>query len=308
LIASPEGGPGPRRFEMSHTPSIPAGPGAPSPDWRKPAVPTTEACHREAVGRVIREMRTRLDEPLPLRALAEIAAISPYHFSRVFRQVTGIPPCQFLYALRLEVAKRLLLTTDVSVTDVCFEVGYNSLGTFIRRFNDLLGLSPSRLRSLAQAPVEGLFGEPAEPSPAAAGPATAGPVGSVSAPENFRGLVFVGLFTTPLPQGRPLAGTVLGGPGGFRLPPVPDGRYHLFTAGLSNPVSAADFFLHESTLRGGGQLVSVRGGQSSGLTDLRLRAPESFDPPILMTLPLLLGDGARPRSGRVGAPVAAGNA
>lgn len=293
---------------MSHTPPNHVSHGAPRPDWHKPAVPTTEACHREAVGRVIREMRTRLDEPLPLRALAEIAAISPYHFSRVFRQVTGIPPCQFLYALRLEVAKRLLLTTDVSVTDVCFEVGYNSLGTFIRRFNDLLGLSPSRLRSLAQAPFEGLLGEQSGLPPAGVLSPPAGPVGSVSAPENFRGLIFIGLFTTPLPQGRPLAGTVLGGPGSYRLPPVPDGRYFLFTAGLARPVTPTDFFLHESTLRGGGQLLSVSGGQARGLTDLKLRAPESFDPPILMTLPLLLGDAAPPRSRPRGVPVAAGNA
>src|SRR5690242_12380215 len=100
--------------------------------------PSTVAAHHEAVERVIRMMRDHLDEPLTLQEMSKIAYISPCHFNRTFRQITGIPPNQFFYALRLETAKRLLLTTDTSVTDVCFDVGYNSLGTFIRRFTGLV--------------------------------------------------------------------------------------------------------------------------------------------------------------------------
>jgi len=89
--------------------------------------PATTAAHHEAVERVIRTMRDHLDEPLTLQEMSRIAYISPYHFNRIFRQITGIPPNQFFYALRLETAKRLLLTTNTNVTDVCFDVGYNSL-------------------------------------------------------------------------------------------------------------------------------------------------------------------------------------
>ena len=112
--------------------------------------PSTIAAHHQAVERVIRMMHDRLDEPLTLQEMSRIAYISPCHFNRTFRQITGIPPNQYFYALRLETAKRLLLTTNTSVTDVCFDVGYNSLGTFIRRFTGLVGLSPSRFRSLAR--------------------------------------------------------------------------------------------------------------------------------------------------------------
>src|ERR1700760_4201675 len=90
--------------------------------------------------RVILSMRECLDEPISLSDMADIACLSPYHFNRVFHQVTGLPPTKFLYALRLSTAKRLLLTTSLSVTDVCFEVGYNSLGTFTTRFTQLVGL------------------------------------------------------------------------------------------------------------------------------------------------------------------------
>ena len=116
--------------------------------------PATTAAHHEAVERVIRVMRDRLDEPLTLQEMSRIAYISPYHFNRIFRQITGIPPNQFFYAMRLETAKRLLLTTNTSVTDLCFDVGYNSLGTFIRRFTGLVGVSPSRFRSLARHTTE----------------------------------------------------------------------------------------------------------------------------------------------------------
>jgi transcriptional regulator GlxA family with amidase domain len=111
--------------------------------------PATAIAHCAAVKRVINVMHERLDEPFTLNDMSKIAYVSPYHFNRMFHQITGIPPCQFLYALRLETAKRLLLTTGVSVTDVCFDVGYNSLGTFIRRFTGLVGISPSRFRSFA---------------------------------------------------------------------------------------------------------------------------------------------------------------
>ena len=87
--------------------------------------------HARSVERVIRAMTGRLDRPMTNEEMAEIACFSPYHFNRIFRGLTGIPPIQFHYALRLERAKRLLATTDLGVTDICFEVGYNSLGTFV---------------------------------------------------------------------------------------------------------------------------------------------------------------------------------
>src|SRR4029453_11315599 len=98
----------------------------------------TVAFHAQAAERVISAMRERLDQPFSLEEMSEVAIMSPFHFNRPFRELTGIPPCQFLSAVRLQAAKRLLLTTDLSVTDICFEVGYNSLGTFIRRFTDLV--------------------------------------------------------------------------------------------------------------------------------------------------------------------------
>ncbi len=250
--------------------------------------PATVVAHHEAVERVIRTMHERLHEPLTLQQMSRIAYISPYHFNRIFRQITGIPPNQFLYALRLETAKRLLLMSNTSVTDVCFDVGYNSLGTFIRRFTGLVGLSPSRFRSLARHATPGLFMPAASPFELPATSCLAGVSGRVRAPAWFQGTIFVGLFTTPIPQGHPISGTVIMQPGIYQVPPVADGVYYLLAAGLSWSNDLREYFLYETTLRGGGQPILIRNGVVKGSTDLSLRPPEAFDPPILMTLPLLL--------------------
>lgn len=250
--------------------------------------PATVVAHHEAVERVIRKMHERLHEPLTLQEMSRIAYISPYHFNRIFRQITGIPPNQFLYALRLETAKRLLLMSNTSVTDVCFDVGYNSLGTFIRRFTGLVGLSPSRFRSLAQHATPGLFMPTANPFDLPSTSCLAGISGRVTAPAWFQGTIFVGLFTTPIPQGHPISGAVISQPGVYQAPPVGDGIYYILAAGLSWSKDLREYFLYETTLRGGGQPILIRDGVVEGSTDLSLRPPEAFDPPILMTLPLLL--------------------
>jgi len=255
--------------------------------------PSTIAAHHEAVERVIRLMHDRLEEPLTLQEMSRMAHISPYHFNRIFRQITGIPPNQFFYALRLETAKRLLLTTNTSVTDVCFDVGYNSLGTFIRRFTGLVGISPSRFRSLARRATDSLSLPTVNPFNQGPARPAATISGRISAPASFAGVIFVGVFTTPIPQGAPISGTVIEKPGPFHVPSVADGIYYVLAAGLARSKDLREYFLYETTLRGGGQPILVLNGRVEGSTDISLRPPEAFDPPILMTLPLLLAGSAQ---------------
>src|ERR1700737_32950 len=123
----------------------------------------TLATHKQAVERAIQVMHTHLHEVLTLEDLASIAYLSSSRFKHVFRHLIGIPPGEFLSALRLQAARRLLLTTPLSVTDICFEVGYSSMGSFTSRFTHLVGLSPRLLRQRAKA-FEPFAGEPAEDS------------------------------------------------------------------------------------------------------------------------------------------------
>ncbi|MFE5486807.1 helix-turn-helix domain-containing protein [Streptomyces sp. NPDC056527] len=86
-------------------------------------------------------------EPLDVEALARVALMSAGHFSRSFRAAFGETPYSYLMTRRIERAKALLRRGDLSVTEVCFEVGCTSLGSFSSRFTELVGESPSAYRA-----------------------------------------------------------------------------------------------------------------------------------------------------------------
>jgi transcriptional regulator GlxA family with amidase domain len=85
-------------------------------------------------------------QPLDVPALARVANVSPAHFSRQFRQTFGESPHRYLQRRRVERAMDLLRETDRSVTEICFDVGWGSLGTFSRTFREIVGESPSAYR------------------------------------------------------------------------------------------------------------------------------------------------------------------
>ena len=90
--------------------------------------------------------------PLSIPALARIALVSEAHFIRTFRATFGETPHHYLQRRRVERAMALLRNTDHSVTDICFAVGFSSLGTFSRTFRDIVGRSPSAFRQHAPRP------------------------------------------------------------------------------------------------------------------------------------------------------------
>jgi AraC-like DNA-binding protein len=97
--------------------------------------------------RRLRRARDRMDreyaQPLDVPALARTALMSTAHFSRRFREAYSETPYSYLMTRRIERAKALLRRGDMSVTEVCFEVGCSSLGSFSTRFTELVGESPS---------------------------------------------------------------------------------------------------------------------------------------------------------------------
>jgi AraC-like DNA-binding protein len=85
-------------------------------------------------------------EPLDVRAVAAVAHLSEAHFSRSFRATFGETPHRYLQRRRVERSMFLLRETDRSVTDICFDVGFTSLGTFSRTFRQIVGETPSAYR------------------------------------------------------------------------------------------------------------------------------------------------------------------
>jgi transcriptional regulator GlxA family with amidase domain len=99
----------------------------------------------------LRRARDQMDrdyaQPLDVPALARTALMSEGHFSRSFRAAFGETPYSYLMTRRVERAKALLRRGDLSVTEVCFEVGCTSLGSFSSRFTELVGEPPSSYRA-----------------------------------------------------------------------------------------------------------------------------------------------------------------
>jgi AraC-like DNA-binding protein len=85
-------------------------------------------------------------EPLDVRAVAAVAHLSEAHFIRRFRAVFGETPHRYLQRRRVERSMFLLRETDRSVTDICLDVGFSSLGTFSRTFREIVGQTPSGYR------------------------------------------------------------------------------------------------------------------------------------------------------------------
>lgn len=95
------------------------------------------------------ELARSAPQELSVADLADLVGYSPFHFTRLFTQRTGIGPGQYLIAQRIDAAKRLLLTEDLPVIDVATAVGFDSVSSFSRRFKHTVGVAPGALRQLA---------------------------------------------------------------------------------------------------------------------------------------------------------------
>jgi AraC-like DNA-binding protein len=109
---------------------------------------------------LLRRVRDRIDReyarPLDVEELARGAHMSAGHFSREFRRAYGESPYAYLMTRRIERAMALLRRGELSVTEVCLEVGCSSLGTFTTRFTELVGVSPGVYRREAAGATEGM--------------------------------------------------------------------------------------------------------------------------------------------------------
>jgi AraC-like DNA-binding protein len=108
----------------------------------------------------LRRVRDRIDrdfaQALDVEALAAGAHMSAGHLSREFKKAYGEPPYAYLMTRRIERAMTMLRRGDMSVTDVCFAVGFSSLGTFSTRFTELVGVPPSTYREQAAQATVGI--------------------------------------------------------------------------------------------------------------------------------------------------------
>jgi transcriptional regulator GlxA family with amidase domain len=109
-------------------------------------------------------------EDWPVRRLAAVSDVSEAHFARSFKEAFAVPPHRYLLTRRIERAMALLRDTDLSITDIAFRTGWESLGTFGRTFRDVTGESPSAIRLRARSAAQSLDSVPTCHSSAAGRP------------------------------------------------------------------------------------------------------------------------------------------
>jgi transcriptional regulator GlxA family with amidase domain len=100
-------------------------------------------------------------EDWPVQRLARVSGVSEAHFARSFKQAFGVPPHRYLLTRRIERATALLRDTDLSITDIAFQTGWESLGTFGRTFRDITGENPGAIRARMRAAAHELGRVPA---------------------------------------------------------------------------------------------------------------------------------------------------
>jgi AraC-like DNA-binding protein len=253
------------------------------------AIPQVQgAVPMSALRECVMEMRAKPARARHTDALSSQFGVPSSTFIRSFKRLTGLSPQRFRAALRIELAKRLLVDTERRVTDISLDVGYSSLGTFVRTFSLLVGISPIQLRRLARGESvhDVLRGEQWLRTTMPDGrkisanleiPVAAGP------------FVAAGLFRQNIPAGLPLTGCFIDPRlTSFALQFHPDASSLMVAA--VGPFDAADGWA--------GRLCSVFVAScavdegSSRLAAppmrLRLRPLVQTDPPILTPVPLLM--------------------
>jgi AraC family transcriptional regulator len=244
------------------------------------------------VRRVVESIYSNFDEEFTVEDMARTAMFSKFHFTRLFRKVTGVTPARFLSAVRIQEAKRLLVSSNLSVTEIIHLVGYTSLGSFSLKFRAAVGTSPSGYRALGGCCTE-FSGDSDCPDTHESTAVVTGRVRLRHVDATRLGPIFVGLFPERIPFGRPIRHTVLREPGPFVIDAAPPGTWYVLAHSLSDDLETV---VRAPVDEGGGSCIGAHGprrvtdGAWVNGVDLTLRPKRRIDPPVVAPL---LGIGRR---------------
>ncbi|MCI2419363.1 AraC family transcriptional regulator [Saccharopolyspora sp. K220] len=253
----------------------------------------------DVVTEAARFIAARAEERIKLADVADHVGYSPFHLARSFERQLGVPPGQFLAAHRFQRAKRLLLADDDRIIDICFAVGFTSVGTFTRRFTADVGVCPTDFRrlphSLADAPPKPVH----IPGSVPRGGVVTGKVHlSTAALAALRDTasVYVGLFPRRSPRGIPISGSLLDETGDFTLTGVPPGNYWLLSTAFASRAEAPAQLVPAWNVVGGSPWpVRVSARQPCHHREVHLDVAAEWSTPVLVALPPLASPIAQDR-------------
>ena len=249
----------------------------------RPLSPQDDA-RAETVAHIIRQMKRPENGPVLLDEWAEYAGMSKYELTAAFRRLTGIPPKTFHNVEKLEIAKRLLVFEDMRVTDVCFEIGFESVGSFVSKFTKFVGLSPgSYAREMTAASFIKAY--------LAAILSTAGAMRDRQSQRRLtfhqpadqtRQNLIAAVFEKPFPSGYPAAWRFVPA---TRAPSPAVSRVagHCLVASRPFFPKKTDLINLAPALIGRAHIT-----RSSQKTEITMAPPTIFDPPITLAVPAML--------------------
>ncbi|GAA0323948.1 helix-turn-helix transcriptional regulator [Bacillus carboniphilus] len=242
------------------------------------------------VEKAIEYMKEHIEEEITTEELANYVGYSTYHFIRIFKEITGVPPRHFLSAIRIESSKQLLLHSSSTHLKTLLSIGFRSIGSFSSRFKQFVGISPKKFRKEQDTYVTHLELYQEKKTNSGVQGYKKPPLMTchIKTPDYFKGILFVGLFPRPIPDQRPIVGTAISHTTRYCVfTDIPPGEYFVLAAGLRWGMNPKHYFLSEQSIRGKSDQISVK---MDSILDVKveLREPLPYDPPILINLPLLL--------------------
>lgn len=245
-----------------------------------------------------RFLAAHADQRITLHDVADHVSYSPFHLARSFERVIGVPPGHYLAAQRFQRAKQILITRDDSVLDICYAVGFNSVGTFTSRFRSAVGVTPSQFRRLPDQ-----IGTPRRPvtiaGPADNGAVVSGTIRMSPAAGALAGLspaIYVGVFPRRDPRGVPVAGALLADTTDYLLTGIPAGTYWVLAAALPMHGDGRSQLMPRHAVGGSApQPIRVAPTNLAHHRDLFLDVTTDWAPPIVVALPALAGADAQDR-------------
>lgn len=254
--------------------------------------PNSAERHLIAVARVVTYMRGNVAEPLTLNELADVAHCSPWHFDRIFSDVTGLSPLRYLSHLRIEAAKLAVMQSDRRIIDIAYDVGYNSLGSFGKRFTELVGLSPRELRKAADGfdiarwrhGLDAVCAGRTDLMPPPA-PAIRGHIAFADEPARA-GWAMIAAVTANDSVLKPSACALAAVPGPFAMRGLVAGSYAVAAIAFDRTMSSTDILAQQNAARARVGHVTAGAAAAEHVT-LMLRAPGASDAPIVPPYALL---------------------
>lgn len=243
---------------------------------------TDDVVRAQAVAKVVGEMKKLTNSCVLLDEWADFVSLNKYELTTAFKKLTGIPPMAFHNAEKLEIAKRLLVFEQMSVTEVCFEIGFESVGSFVSKFTNCVGVSPGGYaRVMSSTGFAGILVCALQKSKRARN-SRQGIRVRLQPPVNQRALSLIAaVFPRPFPSGYPAE---------WRFIP-PFCRVTTIDGGLTGYCLAASFPILPRLPELVNFQPALIGRRALEKTDadvsIELRTPTIFDPPITLAVPAL---------------------